>query len=128
TIQITPDGDYSQTGAEWNKFGYADPILKQFVTAPERSGLYYFHARTKSGLYTSFPWIVAPEKPTCKLAVLASNITWNAYNAFGGRSNYINADQLPAVPIVNARQELHRYTDADCVNYAMPAYAPLSFE
>jgi len=25
-------------------------------------------------------------------------------------------------------QELHRYTEADCVNYAMTAYAPLSFE
>jgi hypothetical protein len=128
TVQITPDGDYSRTGVEWNKFGYADPGLKQFVTAPDRSGLYYFHARTKSGLFFSFPWIVAPSRPASKLAVLASNINWNAYNAFGGRSNYINADQLPPVPIVNSRQELHRYTDPDCVNYSMSEYAPLSFE
>jgi N,N-dimethylformamidase len=128
TVQITPDGDYSRTGVEWNKFGYANPALRQYVTAPDRSGLYYFHARTKSGLFFSFPWVVAPAKPQHKIAVLASNITWNAYNAFGGRSNYINADRLPAVPTVNARQELHRYTDADYVNYDSDDYAPLSFE
>jgi hypothetical protein len=128
TVQITPDGDYSRTGAEWNRFGYANPALKQYVTAPVRSGLYYFHARTRSGLFFSFPWVVAPAKPACKLAVLASNITWNAYNAFGGRSNYINADRLPDVPTVNARQELQRYTDPEYVNYAASEYAPLSFE
>ena len=43
------------------------------------------------------------------MAVLASNITWNAYNNFGGRSNYINADVLPPRPTVNSRQELKRY-------------------
>jgi len=128
TVQITPDGDYTRCGVEWNKFGYANPALKQYVTAPAPSGLYYFQARTKSGLYFSFPWIVAPAKPRHSLAVLASNITWNAYNAFGGRSNYINADQLPPVPCVNSRQELHRYTDPEYVNYSVWDYAPLSFE
>ncbi|MFN0052296.1 MAG: N,N-dimethylformamidase beta subunit family domain-containing protein [Planctomycetales bacterium] len=128
TVQITPDGDYSQRGVEWNKFGYANPALKQFVTAPDRSGLYYFHARTKSGLFFSFPWVVAPAKPRHKLAVLASDITWNAYNPFGGRSNYINADRLPSVPCVNARQELKRYTDAEYINYGVDCYDPLSFE
>jgi len=43
--------------------------------------------------------------------VLASNITWNAYNNFGGRSNYIHADHLPPTPTVNARSELPRYND-----------------
>ncbi len=128
TVQITPDGDYSRTGVEWNRFGYANPALKQFVAAPARSGLYYFHARTKSGLFFSFPWVVGPARPKHKLAVLASNITWNAYNAFGGRSNYINADKLPDVPTVNARQELRRYTDPEYVNYVSNEYAPLSFE
>lgn len=128
TVQITPDGDYTQTGVEWNKFGYANPALKQKVAAPDRSGLYYFHARTRSGLFFSFPWVVAPAKPQHPIAVLASNITWNAYNAFGGRSNYINTDKLPLTPTVNARQELTRYTDADHVNYGTRDYAPLSFE
>lgn len=128
TIQITPDGDYTQTGVEWNKFGYANPALKQNVTAPDRSGLYYFHARTKSGLFFSFPWVVAPQRPARPIAVIASNITWNAYNAFGGRSNYINADQLPPTPTVNARLELTRYTDPEYVNYGTDDYAPLSFE
>ena len=31
TMQITPDGDYTQTGVEWNKHGYANPLLHQYV-------------------------------------------------------------------------------------------------
>lgn len=126
--QIVPDGDFSQTGVEWNKYGYANPTLLQNVTAPGKTGLYYFHARSKSGLFFSFPWIVAPERPNAKAAVLISNITWNAYNSFGGRSNYIHADQLPLCPIVNSRLELHRYTDPNYINYSREQYAPLSFE
>ena len=128
TMQITPDGDYSQTGVAWNTSGYANPALHQYVTAPERSGLYYFHARTARGAEFAFPWIVAPRKPTARVAVLASNLTWNAYNSFGGRSNYINPDRLPPTPTVNARLELGRYTDPDNVTYGCEEYAPLSFE
>ncbi len=47
--QITPDGDYSQTGVNWNKVGYPSRHIQQFVEAPERSGLYYLWARTPSG-------------------------------------------------------------------------------
>ena len=32
----------------------------------------------------------------------------NAYNNFGGRSNYIHPDQLPDEPTMNARMELKR--------------------
>lgn len=128
TMQITPDGDYTQTGVEWNKVGYSSPTHKQFVVAPERSGLYYFRARTPSGLKFSFPWIVAPARPTAPLAVLASNITWNAYNSFGGRSNYIHADQFPPTPTVNSRHDLKRYADAEFMTWNCPAYAPLSFD
>jgi hypothetical protein len=128
TIQITPDGDYTQTGVAWNKQGYANPLLHQYVEAPQRSGLYYFHARTAKGAEFSFPWIVAPARPAAPVAVLASNITWNAYNNFGGRSNYINPDQLPLEPTVNARLDLRRYTDPDNVTYGSDEYAPLSFD
>jgi hypothetical protein len=128
TMQITPDGDYSQTGVAWNKFGYANPLLHQYVEAPDRSGLYYFHARTARGAEFGFPWIVAPMRPTAQVAVLASNITWNAYNNFGGRSNYINPDKLPPTPTVNARLDLKRYTNAEGVTYDTDDYAPLSFE
>src|SRR4030095_6214306 len=128
TMQVTPDGDYTRTGTEWNKVGYVCPTHRQFVTAPERSGLYYFRARTPSGRRFSFPWIVAPAQPSASLAVLASNITWNAYNPFGGRSNYIHADQLPATPTVNSRFELPRYLDAEHGTWGYPGYAPLSFE
>jgi hypothetical protein len=128
TMQITPDGDYSQTGVRWNEHGYANPHLHQYVNAPERSGLYYFHARTAQGAQFAFPWIVAPARPSARIAVLASNITWNAYNNFGGRSNYISPDKLPATPTVNARLDLKRYTDPDAITYDTEDNAPLSFD
>ena len=128
TMQITPDGDYTQTGVGWNKVGYGSPSHQQLVEAPRRSGLYYFHARTPSGLAFAFPWIVAPAQPAAPLAVLASNITWNAYNSFGGRSNYINADRLPPTPVVNSRQELKRYTEPEHQTWGSLEYAPLSFD
>jgi hypothetical protein len=128
TMQVTPDGDYTRSGVGWNRQGYTSPTHSQFVTAPERSGLYYFHADTPSGLHFAFPWVVAPARPSAPVAVLTNNITWNAYNNFGGRSNYINADELPSVPVVNSRQELSRYVDAEHQTWGFPAYAPLSFE
>ena len=128
TMQITPDGDYTQTGIEWNKHGYGATILNQSIIAPEQSGLYYLHARGKSGAFFTFPWVVAPSEPTAKLAVLASDITWNAYNNFGGRSNYIHADRLPSTPTVNARLELKRYTDPERGSYGSDSYAPVSLD
>jgi len=106
--QIVPDGDFTQTGVRWNQDGYPAPPI---VVAPERTGLYYVHARTPAGRFFSWPWVVAPKIPQAPIAVLASTNTWNAYNNFGGRSNYINADHLPPAPIVNARQDLDRYHD-----------------
>jgi N,N-dimethylformamidase len=129
TQQITPDGDYTRTGVNWNHVGYRNsPHHSQRVVAPGRSGLYYFHASTKSGQSFTFPWIVAPAKPTSPIAVLASNLTWNAYNAFGGRSNYIHANQFPQAPTVNSRQELKRYNDPLHQSWGSDSYAPLSFD
>lgn len=113
TVQITPDGDYSQTGVDWNRCGYLSPHIQQFVTAPDRSGLYYLWARTLTDRTFSFPWVVAPREPRAKVAVLACTNNWNAYNNFGGRSNYINPGGLPPTPTLNARQDLARYTDPD---------------
>ena len=130
-MQITPDGDYTQTGAQWNRVGWGSPHHTQFARAPERSGLYYFHAETEAGDFFAFPWVVAPAAPAARVAVLASTNTWNAYNNFGGRSNYINASSLPSVPTVNARQDLLRYNGAGSYReWGAPndAYAPLSFE
>lgn len=133
TQQITPDGDYSQTGVRWNKVGYGgNAHHTQLVTGPERSGLYYLHAKAeRSGEFFSFPWIVAPTRPSAPIAVLASTNTWAAYNNFGGRSNYINAHRLPDVPTINARQDLIRYTLPGTFNvWGFPddEYLPLSFE
>jgi len=128
TAQITPDGDYTRSGVLWNRVGYGSTQHAQRVVAPERSGLYYFHVRNEAGEFFSFPWIVAPTHPSAKIAVLASNITWNAYNNFGGRSNYIHADQLPPTPTVNARSELARYNDPEFGTWNASHYAPLSFD
>ena len=128
TIQITPDGDYTQSGVEWNKHGYSNKNLKQTVIAPDKSGLYYLHASTKSGKSFNFPWIVAPATPVNEIAVLASDINWNAYNSFGGRSNYIHASEFPATPTVNSRLELKRYLYADHKTYSTESYAPLSLD
>jgi N,N-dimethylformamidase len=128
TMQVTPDGDYTQSGVAWNKVGYHSATHHQLVSAPDRSGLYYFRARTPSGLRFAFPWIVAPTRPVATLAVLASNINWNAYNNFGGRSNYIHADELPPTPTVNARFDLKRYREAEFLTWYARAYAPLSFD
>jgi hypothetical protein len=128
TMQVTPDGDYTCTGVQWNKVGYGSATHRQYVAAPDRCGLYYFRTSTATGRQFSFPWIVAPAKPTANLALLASNITWNAYNPFGGRSNYIHADQLPPTPTINSRFELRRYLEPDQGIWGHSAYASLSFE
>ncbi len=128
TMQVTPDGDYTQTGVRWNSQGYINPHLHQRVEAPAQSGLYYFHARTPGGLFFSFPWVVAPAKPQAAIAVLGSNINWNAYNNFGGRSNYINADVMPPRPTVNSRQDLKRYNEPGHATWGSGDYLPLSFD
>jgi hypothetical protein len=128
SLQLTPHGDYTQTGVAWNKVGWANPSRSQVVTAPARSGLYYFHARTQSGEEFGFPWVVAPDRPRARMAVLLADLTWNAYNHFGGRSNYVNADALPPAPIVSARQDLRRYADPEWNNWKAGSYAPLSFD
>jgi hypothetical protein len=126
--QILPDGDFTQTGVRWNQDGYpAAPI----IVAPERTGLYYIHARTPSGRFFSWPWVVAPRTPQAPIAVLASTNTWNVYNNFGGRSNYVNADRLPPRPIVNARQDLDRYHDPTAFGtwkHQDHEFMPLSFD
>lgn len=127
-MQITPDGDYTQTGVQWNRQGYHSLALSQFVEGPEQSGLYYLHARSKSGRFFAFPWVVAPREPLSPIAVLASDINWNAYNSFGGRSNYIHADCFPPTPTVNSRLELKRYTEKEHRTYDTDDYAPLSLD
>lgn len=126
--QILPDGDFTPTGAAWNREGYPAPPA---IPAPDRSGLYYLRARTPSGRSFLFPWVVAPASPQTPVAVLASTNTWNAYNNFGGRSNYINADRLPDRPVVNARQDLDRYHNNLPFDTWRPKdedYQPLSFD
>ena len=128
-LQILPDADFSQTGVGWNRHGHPSVPLSHLVEAPSRSGLYYFWARTRTGEDFSFPWVVAPQQPQARIAVLACTNTWNAYNNFGGRSNYINPAGLPDRPTVNARQDLSRYTaPADVWAPRDEDFKPLSFD
>jgi hypothetical protein len=124
--QSLPVGHFVEIGVQWNNgFG----LHRQVIVAPPRTGLYYFHARGESGAFFSFPLVVAPARPTAAIAVLASTNTWNAYNPFGGRSNYILAAAMPDEPIVDARADLPRYRLSDYGEWKSAAdFAPLSFD
>jgi hypothetical protein len=125
-MQTVPDGHFVEHGVNWdNGFG----VHRQRIVAPERSGLYYFHAKGESGAFFSFPLVVAPPKARAPIAVLASTNTWNAYNPFGGRSNYIMAAKMLDTPIVNAKSDLPRYKLADYGEWkSAQEFAPLSFD
>jgi hypothetical protein len=125
-MQTLPDTFFVERGVNWdNGFG----VHQQVITAPERSGLYYFHARGESGVFFSFPLVVAPARPRAAVAVLASTNTWNAYNSFGGRSNYIMAAQMIPEPIVNSKTDLPRYHLADYGEWKSNSeFQPLSFD
>lgn len=130
-MQTLPDGDFTVDGVHWNEIGYGgNPHHTYRVPAPERSGLYYVHAEGESGAWFSAPWVVAPATPTARVAVVLSTNTWNAYNLFGGRSNYVNTPWLPDRPVVNARQDLHRFDSSAMSAWGHPdeVYQPLSFE
>ncbi|MGE0610145.1 MAG: N,N-dimethylformamidase beta subunit family domain-containing protein [Pirellulales bacterium] len=127
TAQLLPDGDFTQSGVQWNQRGYGSAWHQQRIVAPDRSGLYYFHARTAAGEFFSFPWIVMPAVPKSKTCVLTSNITWNAYNIFGGRSNYVNQNSLPPRPVVHTRSELNRFLRPGEWPFEISG-APLSFD
>ncbi len=127
TAQILPDGDFTQGGVRWNSVGYGSAWHPQRITAPEKSGLYYGHVKTESGKFFSFPWIVAPKKPKAKVAVMCSNISWNAYNIFGGRSNYNQQAGLNVRPTIHARQDLSRFLHPGEWPYEETG-APLSFD
>jgi N,N-dimethylformamidase beta subunit-like, C-terminal len=120
--QTLPDGDFTQTGTAW----HAHHFVPSTVKGPERSGLYYVHVETESGAFTSFPVVVMPAAPRERIAVLASDLTWNAYNDFGGRSNYVAMERLGDTPSVNAHQETVWREAAGFRKWKVDAYAPLS--
>lgn len=125
-MQTIPDGHFVEQGVGWdNGFG----LHRQLLTAPAQTGLYYLHARTESGSFFSFPLVVAPAQPQSPIAVLASTNTWNAYNPFGGRSNYIMAAKMLSEPIVNAKSDLPRYQLSDYGEWSSALeFHPLSFD
>jgi hypothetical protein len=126
-MQVAPDGFFVETGVNWDN---GPPgVHQQNVIVPERIGLYYFHAKGESGEFFSFPLVVAPANPQAKVAILASANTWNAYNPFGGRSNYIMAARMIDEPIVNSKSDLPRYQLADYGEWrSANEFAPLSFD
>jgi len=127
--QLLPDGDFTTVGCQWNHLGRPfGPDERNVISAPERTGLYYVHLRSRSGAFFSFPWIVAPAEPTADVAVLASSNDWNAYNDFGGRSNYVAGQFLPLEPAVNVRQHSPFLRDTGGRFWDRFEYDPLSFD
>lgn len=127
TMQTLPNGHFDTQGVNWDNG--APGVHKQVILAPDRSGLYYFHAKGESGAFFSFPLVVAPIQPRAPIAVLASTNTWNAYNSFGGRSNYIMAAKMIDEPIVNSKSDLPRYKSADYAEWkSAKEFAPLTFD
>lgn len=125
-MQTVPDGHFVETGVNWE---YGRGLHPQVIAAPQRSGLYYFHAKGESGAFFSFPLVIAPVRPTAHIAVLASTNNWNAYNPFGGRSNYILAARMIDEPVVNSRSDLPRYKLSDYGEWkSSDTFAPLSFD
>ena len=128
--QTLPDGDISASGVDWNhsRFAFPPDLDLRTVVAPERSGLYWFHVKTASGKFTSFPWVVAPAAPSSRVAVLASDLCWNAYNDWGGRSNYVAASRLPERPSVSVTQDSPWFRPTGAVWWIADSYDPLSFD
>lgn len=128
--QFVPDGDFTSTGVGWNHHGRRfPPDGRSFITAPERTGLYWIHLEgERTDDFFSFPLIVAPAEPSAPVAVLCSNIDWNAYNDFGGRSNYVAAWGLPQKPVVNPHQDGPYLRDTGGRFWDRDEYDPLSFD
>ncbi len=130
--QTIPDGDISQLGVDWNhaRFDFPPDIEARQIVAPEVSGLYYIHMKTLSGETFSFPWIVAPAKSAKKreIAILTSNICWNAYNDWGGRSNYVASDKLPSSPSVSVTQTSPWFRPTGAVWWVGNSFEPISFD
>lgn len=128
--QTLPDGDIAQIGVGWNhdRFPFGPDLDARTLIAPEESGLYYIQLKGLSGETFTFPWIVAPRAPKAKIAVLASNICWNAYNDWGGRSNYVAADKLPDAPTISSTQQSPWFRPTGAVWWVNNSFAPLSFD
>lgn len=125
--QTLPDGHFVEHGVKW--YGGKMPSHSQMVEVPETTGLYYFHVKTESKTFFSFPLVVAPAKPTSKIAVLASTNTWNAYNSFGGRSNYVYSLRSLDRPTVDPLQDLPRYNLPTYGEWKSgTTFEPLSFD
>ncbi|MGH7486004.1 MAG: N,N-dimethylformamidase beta subunit family domain-containing protein, partial [bacterium] len=125
-MQTLPDGHFVETGVKW--FAGNMTVHSQVILAPARTGLYYFHMKGESGAFFSFPLVVAPASPSAGIAVLANTNTWNAYNSFGGRSNYCQAVRMGDEPVVNSRQDLPRYRLPEYGEWQPGVNAPLSFD
>jgi N,N-dimethylformamidase len=130
--QTLPDGDISLLGVDWNhsRFDFPPDLEARSVIAPEESGLYYFHMKSKSGESFSFPWIVAPaiEAKKKDIAVLTSNICWNAYNDWGGRSNYVAANTLPSAPTISSTQTSPWFRPTGAFWWVGNEFDPISFD
>ena len=131
-MQITPGRRLDADRHPVQPVGFsATRITPRWSTAPERSGLYYVEQKGESGRWFSAPWVVAPgvgARPRRSPCCLSTN-TWNAYNNFGGRSNYINPTGCRhSRPSTAARNSPATATTRRPTGPPDEAFLPLSFE
>lgn len=128
--QTIPDGDIAKSGVGWNhdRFQFPPDLDARTLIAPELSGIYFIQLKGLSGETFSFPWIVAPKVVNSQIAVLTSNICWNAYNDWGGRSNYVAADRLPDAPAISTTQESPWFRPTGAIWWVNNSFEPLSFD
>ncbi|GAA3861274.1 hypothetical protein GCM10022243_29330 [Saccharothrix violaceirubra] len=95
-LQLLPPG-YRRSGCGW-----ADSVTVPVGTSWP-SGLYTVVLSGPSGLTRTIPFVVRPTTPAARLAVLIPTLTHNAYNSWGGHSQY-TWDNVPTHRYVTTRR------------------------
>ena len=129
TMQITPDGDYTQTGVAWNKFGYANPAPASVRRGPRAVGPVLFprpHGPggrvrlpldRRAGNGRPRPWRCWPRtSPGTRTTTSAAAATTSTPTACRRRPRSTPGSSSSATPIPTA------------ITYDTDDYAPLSFD
>ena len=127
TMQITPDGDYTGPVSIGTPRDIPIPPTNS-ISRRRKDPACTTSTRLRRPAVLSSPGSSRPPRRRRTWPCWPPHINWNAYNNFGGRSNYIHADAFPTTPTVNARYDLKRYTDSSHRMYSADDYAPLSFD
>jgi len=105
-VQQTPDGLFVDKGLSWD--------VNVRLSMPEnlKAGLYGYRIFNDEGEEHWGPFVLSsrpssPGQASAKILVLASDTTWQAYNAWGGRSRYRTFEKKSAVEIHEKDNPIH---------------------